>query len=513
MQSKMHRQQTDSDILFRYALPAGFGLAAVLLNLYITSGYGIGLDADSASYLSAARNLVAGRGAVCFDGTPLTSWPPLYPALLALLELVSRDVLALARYVHALVMGGMAYAAFHVLRGALRSRVVIVAGAVLVTTSPTLQFVSAQLLSDAVFCLLTVMYILVLSRLLTRRDGKTLALCALLGALLCLQRYAGIPLVVAAGTAVLVWERGAFLRRLARVIGLVLSSLVPLGAWLARNYMLTSSLTGTRVFAAQSFVDKLGLTLNVLGNWFYPRIDDPVLGWAAGLLLAAALSALATLALRRARKDRSEPTMTVRSSAVLAGTYLSALVVLSLVASVQLSPRLLSPAFVPVVVVVLAGVEALGCRLQPKQKGPKSGSVLAPALAVLLVLYPLYLSARTARLLKDMGVGVYALASRLSPLVAWLRQNPVRGSVFSNDPAVMYLFLEQESRFTPRRSEDPEAMYREGDIQPDDHIVWFKGMNRPYLYSLEELSLMLPLEPVHTARDGVVLRVGRSAAR
>jgi hypothetical protein len=41
------------DIAFGCLLPAGFGLAGVLLSLYITSGFGIGLFTDSASYLSA----------------------------------------------------------------------------------------------------------------------------------------------------------------------------------------------------------------------------------------------------------------------------------------------------------------------------------------------------------------------------------------------------------------------------------------------------------------------------
>ncbi len=501
------------DIAFGYLLPAGFGLAGILLSLYITSGFGIGLFTDSASYLSAGRNLVAGRGLVCYDGTPLTTWPPLYPALLALLELVSRDVLASARYVHAFFMGGIAYAAFHLLRSVLRSRVVIAAGAVLVTTSPTLQFVSGQLLSDAMFCLLTVLYILAVSRLLIRSDGRMLALCALLGALLCLQRYAGAVLVLAAGTAVLLWERGPFVRRLARTGGLLLSSFALLGVWLARNYALTSSLTGTRAFATQSLADKLGMTLNVMGNWFYPRIHDPGLNWVAGLALAAALSVLALLALRKAGKDNSRPDMAVRASAMLAGVYVCALFVLSLGASIQLNPRLLSPVFVPVVVVMLAGLEAFGSRLQSGPKRLKTSRVLAPALAVLLVLYPLYATVRITIMFRHMGVGVYALASRLSPLVAWLKQHPVSGTVFSNDPAVMYLFLERESRFTPRRSEDPVAMYREGLIRPGDHIVWFKGMNRPYLYSAEELGRLLPLEPVHLTRDGVVLRVKQPTGR
>ena len=65
-------------------------LAAALLT-YATGIYGVGVDRDSVSYLSAAENL-ARHGALVLTyspGTPypFTHWPPLYPALLAPLHL------------------------------------------------------------------------------------------------------------------------------------------------------------------------------------------------------------------------------------------------------------------------------------------------------------------------------------------------------------------------------------------------------------------------------------------
>ena len=67
------------------AAAAGAGALA----LFATSR-GIGLSPDSISYISAGRSLASGGGLRVWHGAPLTDWPPLYPALLALL---ARNVL------------------------------------------------------------------------------------------------------------------------------------------------------------------------------------------------------------------------------------------------------------------------------------------------------------------------------------------------------------------------------------------------------------------------------------
>ena len=47
------------------------GLIGVSLVLAGTSRYGVGLSPDSTVYVSVARNLLAGRGYVTFDGAPI----------------------------------------------------------------------------------------------------------------------------------------------------------------------------------------------------------------------------------------------------------------------------------------------------------------------------------------------------------------------------------------------------------------------------------------------------------
>src|SRR5215204_5034552 len=62
------------------------GLLGLALILVATSRYGVGLSADSVTYLSAAQNLLSGRGYTSFDGSPLLVFPPLFSTLFAVVS-------------------------------------------------------------------------------------------------------------------------------------------------------------------------------------------------------------------------------------------------------------------------------------------------------------------------------------------------------------------------------------------------------------------------------------------
>ena len=73
--------------------------------LAATMRYGPGVSPDSAMYVAAARSLLDGAGFVGYDGLPVAFWPPLYPAVLAAFGALGPDVVAVARWLGALVFG------------------------------------------------------------------------------------------------------------------------------------------------------------------------------------------------------------------------------------------------------------------------------------------------------------------------------------------------------------------------------------------------------------------------
>jgi len=498
----------DRAFLFKYSLPSAFGLAAVALVFFNTSRYGIGLAPDSANYLSAARSLLAGRGMLCFDGTPFVSWPPLFPVILAPLGLGGIDMLVGARILNALVFGTIAFVAVRLFRVALRSGLLVLLGAIFVLSSNALQSVSSMLLSESVFCLLALLLTASLAKLLVVRTAKLLAVCCVLAALLCLQRYVGLAIVLAGALGLLVLPRdNPFRRRMLHAAVLLGSAALPLAGWMIRNYVATSTITGERSPAVQTVYQKLVMILVIIGDWFYPRARP---GWVAWVFLGCfvvVLLGLVVAALLNARRKPSSSAMLVGVSAVMVAVFVLSFGILSSIVAIdEVSPRLLAPVYVPTVLLVLCGLEAVGRWLGRRSGRPTFGLGAAVVVAAVSLTHPSLWSVRLSRMWNTRGIGVYTQPEwQESPLLVWLLQNRLEGPIFSNDPAAVYLLLGKEARMSPRRTQDPMSMYRTGELGRGEYLVWFIGAGRPYLYQVDELFRMLPMELVHAAEDGGVL--------
>src|SRR5574340_322435 len=72
------------------------------------SKYGLGVSTDAVHFLFGGQNLAAGNGLTTYDGSFLPFWPPLYPALLALVRLSTGvEALTAAAIVQALAFLGL----------------------------------------------------------------------------------------------------------------------------------------------------------------------------------------------------------------------------------------------------------------------------------------------------------------------------------------------------------------------------------------------------------------------
>ena len=81
-------------------------LAIVVLGGIATSRYGAGVSSDSVAYLAVAQNLRDGNGLYDHGGSPLLSWPPLYPMVLAGLNLsTGLDIFIVGWYLNIFLLG------------------------------------------------------------------------------------------------------------------------------------------------------------------------------------------------------------------------------------------------------------------------------------------------------------------------------------------------------------------------------------------------------------------------
>lgn len=131
-------------------------LLPVFLALYATQPLGLAISPDSVDYLSAARSLGLGRGFVGYTGEQMTSWPPLFPVLLALFQQLGLSPLVAARLLNAALWGATTLLAATWIVSVTRSVLLALLASLWIALSPMLLYYASMLWSEPLFVALIV---------------------------------------------------------------------------------------------------------------------------------------------------------------------------------------------------------------------------------------------------------------------------------------------------------------------------------------------------------------------
>ena len=428
-------------------LSAVAGGWVVLLHVVATAS-GMSLQEDSAVYVGAARNLLAGDGlTVPFGTLPpelLTQYPPLYAVVLAAHELTGFAMLDFARWANAL------FAVVTVLLVIRLSRTITggslgaaALAAVLVVSSTRMIAVNAMVMSEPAMICLGTLGLALLVRFLGQRDRAsitTLLVAGGLAGLAALTRYVGVAYGLA-GLVVLVGSSRRH-RDGVRTIALYgLLSLGPIACFLGYSFLGTDTPTNRPLGWHPPLMTDLRALVDAFGSWFWSSA-----GSAATLvgLIAIVLTILAVARLRAQSGGRGERREVTSVLGAFAVAY--ALVVLTAITLVDASipgdaPRILLP-LLPVVAVLLpAG-------LRQMVRGARRSTIALACLPVVVtaaVVLPLTTDAvRWANYAHTHGVAVTMRERARSPLLARLRRTPRDMTLYSNDASLLYVLSDRK---------------------------------------------------------------------
>jgi 4-amino-4-deoxy-L-arabinose transferase-like glycosyltransferase len=472
--------------------------------------HGVGLSTDSSVYVAAARSLASGRGAVV-RGEPLTHFPPLYPATLALGSRIASDPVAAARWLHAGLFAatvGLAAACAGSLTGAPAAG--LVAGLFVLVCRSTLR-AHLMLWSEPLFLLLGLAAFALLARHLRRpRTGLYLAAVAALAAAL-LTRYAGLALLPPAGLALLLWGRGSAGRRAAEAGALLALASAPLLLWLVRNRAAGGSAVNRTLAFHPLGAAHVEDALRTLSFWVWPFQMGSGLGIAVlvGMFVWAA----------RAQLAEREPAYLQLLVWLFAASYalFLALSVSFVDAGTPLQERVLSPLYVFGVV--------LGVTLLWKDLAARRSRALRIAVAVALVGM---LGAHALRgfdlwrVANDRGLGYADQRWSASELLREVRGLPDAALLYSNAPDLIDLLLDRETRWLPHRIDttsstsnpelETELERLRRDLEAGARVAWFEAFSgRQQLVELAALQQELGIVPLKTLDDGLILGRPRDA--
>ncbi len=534
----------------------GVGILFVLLG---TCRYGPAESSDSAAYYSTARSLVAGEGFRTFKDEPYAHWPPLIPLVLAGFGVAGVEPRLAFRVVNAFAFAGIVVTVTAHLRSRLTSEFLILVGSLGTLFSFPLLRVSLYAFSEPLFVLCTLLCLRELTTRCTRRGtrgteaagtdpasrtdivatgaaggvGKAIVLdtpgraaetrswscvgltpravrAGLAAGAAMTARYAGLVVIGIGAAHFLLMERSRLSHRLRAVLAFLLLSCVPISLWWIRNYALAGSTIGERSASTVSYGANIALLLDNASWWLLPP-QVPAMVRIVILIALTAAMIFPWVGAARGRRTALATRIAVWPWAGFAALYSAFLV--HATSTVRfgepLNQRYAVPLFAPLLILSLESAQRVW---------RSAGRWGRQAIGAVLLTWLAGMAAGTGVTLWHFGWRGGAFSSpewRGSEGAAFLRQHEPDGTLYSNQPAVVYLLTGLAARDLPSEVLSPDVPTWERRVVENQarggrsYIVWWKSFPRTHIYTLDELSPLVTLEPVADLKDATVVRVGR----
>jgi 4-amino-4-deoxy-L-arabinose transferase-like glycosyltransferase len=429
---------------------------------------------------------------------PLTVFPPGYSLLIAAAMTFGLSGIEAARVVSLVSFGGLAAAAYWLARAA-GSRVAAILACATTLVLPSTLTLGVMALSDGPFATLLVLSILAMAKWATSRkqdDARWLILSAICAGLSCLIRYYGMVLVVSGVIVILLSDRMSVSRRLLWGGCFSAVSLVPVAAWLIRNWVLNGYVSGMdRNGLHPSLDENIRLLVRTLAADLLPHFNLGLRSWLLAThspeRFGIILFVVATSVIVAARRPRSFGLDWHRplSSQVTVAAILVLTICLYIMGLVYLSsttlfpapdwPRYVSPIY-PVAIVLLVDLCAVSARAYSNNELRRGAIGMIVGIIVLVV--PYGLETRTiVEQAADGLAGTYAWDKwRLNKGLAYLRSTLSQSDlVYSDTPYAVGLLLNRPARDLPLTNR-PDQVLAWLDLPraagAKEYVIVFKGI-------------------------------------
>lgn len=508
-------------------LPTKYKLSVVLLAivgtsliLLSTNRYGAGLSPDSVGYIGIARNLIASEGLIDYNGALTIIWPPLYPTLLALVSrTLGMDPLSIANIVNALIFGLIVYVGGKVIfKHFSFFPTFALVGTLAILASRPLFIVSVMAWTEPLFILFVLLCFISADRYLLKKDVTSLILFASMVALLPLIRYIGVTLIFWGMLIVVVFHCGNLKSRIGHVSLFTLISALPLGIWLIRNYIISSTLFGTRASSVYTLPQNLTYVFNTLLYWYIPdKIADHR---SILIILSAGAGLFAGLSLRDGWGCMKVRLQKISPPVLFAIIYTTFLVISSTTTAYDhIDDRLLSPIYVPLTLLLLSLVQGLVDPYRKRFSEKIVNSFLVIGVVIWLI-YPINSIVLNVVNLVSFGLGYSGKAWVDSETVQYLLQHQTLESectFYTNGPDVTYILAHLVAKPSPAKKhynsqESVNDISRLRDSWPEENdacLIWFDKIDRTYLFTIDELRGIANIDLIADLADGAVYSIMR----
>lgn len=417
---------------------------------FALSQHGIGLSPDSVGYLAVAQHLLEGRGFLSYRGEPFVAQPPLYPLTIATVSFL----LGFTPVTSALLLNLLLFIAVAYLSGRLaflvtKSFPISITVCASVVLGVPITWVSVFAWSEMLFIFFTILAFLNMSSFILSKDIKDLLACSFFVACSCLVRYVGFFSVLSFLLSMILLPNKKLWKKLYQVFTFSFVSLSFISFWILRNYILSETLFGPRTTASLKFYEIIFLLCDTFTSWFVIQVNI----FQRGTFLFVFFAFLFVVFTIICKHQINDPNISFLS----VFTFIYPLLIL--ISSVHfaydpIDNRLLSPVFIPLVIVLLSFSHQVLYLYLKSKVSSRVQSWLVIAGALIWFTHPVISTLTLGFEVRQEGKGYHAVYWQTSPTLAHVRQvreQLTQRTVYTNDPEGLYFLAHIRAEHLPFR--------------------------------------------------------------
>jgi len=437
--------------------PAGHKLVPyLLLVLFIGIGmflvwystvWGAGLISDSFQYTASARNLATGNGFSLPYGSsellPMTKYPPMFPIVLSVFELVGVPALKGVRIINIILFGINIILVFYCTKRLAHSNAFSLLAALLVAISFVTVEVHSWALSEPLYICLSLSAFLLLQKYFERTKGAWLIWAALATSAAFLTRYVGVSLVLSIAIILLlnktvIKQKGLDLLLFGAI------AILPMAMWSLRGYLLTRTLNDRTIAFHPLTLKNYVAAIDVFYGWFIPV---SLVQGAEKLFLALTAVAVVILFLFFWRSRKTPANVLAKDFSLekrmllLHSIYIVLYGIVIIVsktwldADIGLSDRILSPMLVSMIILLVVGLSFLWNTYRRTRP-------LVVLIGLGLVAYYAIGTSVSVQNFHDTGIGIARRGWQRSEVIQSLRSY-ASYPIYTNSNSSLYLWSDE----------------------------------------------------------------------
>jgi hypothetical protein len=487
-----------------------------------TQAMGPGVSTDSAIIMSTAENLLRGQGLVDYLGRELTQFPPLYSIVLAAGAAVfNADVFVVGWILNALAFALLIGSTGLYLAEAFNEEPLLAyLGSFVVLTSTSLLQISANVASDPLFMLMILGFLALASAFLRTGERRFGILAAVLAAVSCFQRYAGLALVITGALIALYAHRNNLPKAVLAAGTFVLITAAPIFAW---GYLHNDPYSGTVFGARLPPVAALNLETGAekLLYWFIPHRIISTVGELplAAIILGACGLAIVLAGARRFLQRLQHPLVAPSIAFLL--VYASVLIFN--ISSYELKGLGSDRVHIAALPALLVPMAALGAHIMEAARRRVNPKWLNGAIVVVFLMWSVYPISKSVEYIRQSArrgdVSAHNSINkghiRDSSLARFLGELDLNGKqLYSNGGDTVWFIMRTQVQAVPiLQSDDRELELKQrfgGWPTPagEGYIVWIKAEAHKTNYATpEELGEVAEITRLYRDENGSVYSV------